>query len=130
MIDEAIHRMALRMLADPAADPPGRRLPQDRGLTVEEAYELQGEVVRLREQRGETVIGYKVGCTSGPIQAQLGVDGPIFGRLFASGCLHSGVRFSYRRYANLAVEGELAVRLSRDLAGSPPSDEDCLGAIE
>jgi 2-keto-4-pentenoate hydratase len=35
----------------------------------------------------------------------------------------------WERDANLAVEGELALRLSKDLAGSPSTEEDCLDAI-
>ena len=104
------------------AETPGQTVRRSTpGLTPPEAYELQGEVARLRERRGETVIGFKVGCTSRPIQEQLGMDGPIFGRLFDTECHRSGVHLSYARYANLAVEGELAVRLSRDLDGTRPS---------
>ena len=51
-------------------------------LTTHEAYALQAEIARLREQRGERVIGYKVGCTSQTIQHQLSVNEPILGRLF------------------------------------------------
>ena len=39
------------------------------------------------------------------------------------------MQLSYARYANLAVEGELAVRLSKDLAGSSLTEEECLDAI-
>jgi 2-keto-4-pentenoate hydratase len=58
-------------------------------LTTHEAYALQAEIARLREQRGERVIGYKVGCTSQTIQHQLGVNEPILGRLFEAEC-HRG----------------------------------------
>lgn len=57
------------------------------------------------------------------------MSAPIFGRIFDTGCFRSGVRLSYACYANLAVEGELAIRLCKDLAGSSPSEEECLGAI-
>ncbi len=86
-------------------------------------------MARLREQRGEKIIGYKIGCVSKPIQEQLGVSEPIFGRIFDTGCVRSGVRLSYARYANLAVEGEMALRLSNDLAGSSLTEEECRGAI-
>jgi 2-keto-4-pentenoate hydratase len=86
-------------------------------------------VGRLREQRGEKVIGYKVGCTSKTIQEQLGVEGPIFGRIFDTGCFRSPARLSHGRYCHLAVEGELAVRLSKDLHGDSPSAEECCKAI-
>jgi 2-keto-4-pentenoate hydratase len=131
MVGEELHRMARRRLDDYDRRTPGRSVRLASGLTHQEAYELQAEVARLRERRGEKVIGFKVGCTSRTIQEQLGMDGPIFGRLFDTECHRSGARLSYARYANLAVEGELAVRLSRDLDGnSCPSDEECLGAIE
>jgi 2-keto-4-pentenoate hydratase len=39
------------------------------------------------------------------------------------------VHLSSARYANLAVEGEMAVRLSKDLPSEPPSAEECREAI-
>jgi 2-keto-4-pentenoate hydratase len=126
-----LQQMACLTLEEYDRRTPGQTVRRSPGLTPPEAYELQGEVARLRERRGETVIGFKVGCTSRPIREQLGMDGPIFGRLFDTECHRSGALLSYARYANLAVEGELAVRLSRDLDGnSPLSHEECLGAIE
>ncbi len=121
--------LARRMLADYDARTPGRLFAEPFDLTTVQAYALQAEIARLREQRGEKVIGYKVGCTSRPIQVQLGVKEPIFGRLFDTESHPSGVHLSSARYANLAVEGEMAVRLSKDLPGEPPSTEECREAI-
>ena len=129
MAKDELRRMALRMLADHDARTPGAMFSRAVDLTIPQSYELQSEISRLREQRGEKIIGYKVGCTSKPIQEQLGVSEPIFGRIFDTGCFRSGVRLSYARYANLAVEGELAIRLSKDLAGSSLTEEECLGAV-
>ena len=126
---DELRRLAIRQLADYDARTPGQLFSQPVHLTGTQAYALQTEVVRLREQRGEKVIGYKIGCTSKVIQRQLGVDQPIFGRLFASECFRSGARLSFASYANLAVEGEFAVRLARDLSGPDLSQEECLGAI-
>src|SRR5271166_1791746 len=103
-------------------------IPPD-GLISEQAYALQGAVARLREDRGERVIGYKVGCTSRAIQDQLGIREPIFGRVFDTGCVPPGSRLSHHSYANLAIEGELAIRLSQDLPLGPLSDEEYNGAI-
>ena len=131
MTTDELQRIARRRLEEYDLRAPGQVLHCDPGFTTSEAYELQGEVARLREQRGERVIGFKVGCTSRPIQKQLSMDGPVFGRLFDTESHRSGTRLSYARYASLAVEGELAVRMSRDLdGGSPLSDEECLGAVE
>jgi 2-keto-4-pentenoate hydratase len=124
MARDELRRMALRMLADHDARTPGDRrfLPVD--LTIARSYELQGEIARLRERRGEKVIGYKIGCVSRVVQEQLGIDQPIFGRIFDTGCFRSGVRLSYARYANLAVEGELAIRLAEDVPVSLASGRD------
>jgi len=37
---------------------------QQLSLTLVQAYEVQFEIARLREQRGERVSGYKIGCIS------------------------------------------------------------------
>ena len=117
------------MLADYDARTPGQRTGEPLNLGIREAYAVQSEIARLREQRGETIIGYKVGCTSRLIQAQLGVSEPIFGRLFAEECHPSGKRLSAACFANLAVEGELAVRLRAELSGPSVTGEDCRASI-
>jgi 2-keto-4-pentenoate hydratase len=127
---DEIRLLAVRQLADYDARTPGQVFSQPVHLKLEQAYAVQSEVVRLREQRGESVIGYKVGCTSGVIQTQLGIGQPIFGRLFATECFQSGVKLSCSSYANLAIEGELAVRLARDLSGTRLSEQEILEAIE
>jgi len=129
MTKDELARTALLMLADYDARTRGERLSRPVDLTIPESYRLQSEIARLREERGEKVIGYKIGCVSKAIQEQLGVREPIFGRIFDTGRFPSGARLSYARYANLAVEGELALRLSKDLAGPSPTEEECLGAI-
>ncbi len=122
--------LARRMLADYDAGTPGHSVAEPLDLTTAQAYALQAEIARLRERRGERVIGYKIGCTSRPIRVQLGVEEPILGRLFDTGCHPSGARLPSSRYANLAIEGELAIRLAQDLPRRPLSDEEYAGAIE
>ena len=111
-IDAQIDQWASRQLSDYDKRDPGT-LFSEAELTVEEAYELQSRVVKLREERGERVIGYKVGCTSPKIRTQLGIDHSVSGRLFESEVHLSGVELSRANFANLAIEGELAVELSR-----------------
>ena len=81
MIDD-LQGLAARMLAEYDSRTPGQLIGEPFDLSTAQAYALQPEIARLREQRGEKVIGYKVGCTSRPIQAQLRFNEPIFGRLF------------------------------------------------
>ena len=84
-------------------------------MTVDDAYALQMAVVRLRVQRGEQVAGYKVGCVSPVMQAQLGLDRPVFGHVFETECHTSGVVLNPGDFDSLAVEGELAVRIARNI---------------
>ena len=109
-----LHELLQRMLADNDVRTPGRSFVEPLDLTTPQAYALQAEIARLRERRGEKVVGYKDGCTSIPIREQLGIKEPIFGRLFDTERYPFGVHRSSSRFANLAVEGELAVRLSID----------------
>lgn len=87
-----------------------------------QGYAIQAEVARLRQQRGETVIGYKVGCTSPATQRQMGIDSPIFGRLYEGERWSCGVALPRERFLPLAFEGELAVRLGADLPGEADAD--------
>jgi 2-keto-4-pentenoate hydratase len=121
---------ARHLLADFDSLTPWRSFVPPDELTPEQAYALQGEVARLREDRGERIIGYKIGCTSRAIQGQLGIREPIFGRLFDTGCFPAESRLDHARFANLAIEGELAIRLSHDLPRSPLSDDDYIRAVE
>ncbi len=116
-----LQELARRMLADYDARTPCQLFVDPIDLTSSQAYALQAEVTRLRGARGERVIGYKLGCTSPVIQKQLGIGEPIFARLFDTECQDSGVRLSCARFANLAVEGELAVRLATDLSPLSPA---------
>jgi 2-keto-4-pentenoate hydratase len=87
-------------------------------LDVAQGYELQTAVANLRRDRGERIIGYKVGCTSQKIRAQLGINHSVTGRIFETEQYTSGVELSRNNFANLAVEGELAVELLHE-----PSEE-------
>ncbi len=103
-----------RQLADYDARQPGMMFAEGVVLGIEEAYELQASVAELRQRRGEKILGYKVGCTSPKVRAQLGIDHCITGRLYSSEKHLSGSVLSRSEFANLAIEGELAVELSRE----------------
>jgi 2-keto-4-pentenoate hydratase len=127
------HELAVRarqLLADFDSLTPWRSFAPPNDLTTEQAYALQGEVARLRVERGERIIGYKIGCTSRAIQQQLGIREPIFARVFDTNCFPAVCRLGHGRFANLAIEGELTIRLSQDLPGNSLSDQDYIAAVE
>jgi 2-keto-4-pentenoate hydratase len=125
-----ISHLATRQLRDYDAHSPGTVFAEQVSLSEEQAYAVQAEVCRLREQRGELVIGYKVGCTSPGIQLQLGIDHPVFGYLFDSDSWTTGITLPSSRFAGLAIEGELAVRLARDIPAADLSKTQLSDAIE
>jgi hypothetical protein len=77
-----IRRWASRQLADYDACHPGTLFAEPLVLEASQAYALQSAVAELRRRRGERIIGYKVGCTSPTIRAQLGIDHCVTGRLY------------------------------------------------
>ena len=111
--------LAARQLEDYDAHQPGTLFAEGCVLDVLQGYELQNAVAKLRFQRGERLIGYKVGCTSSAIQEQLKITHRVRGFLFDTEQYESGVTLSLECFTNLAIEGELAIELSRE-----PRDED------
>ena len=132
-----IKQWASRQLADYDARNPGSLFAEGVVLNVAQGYELQSAVAQLRRDRGEQIIGYKVGCTSPRIRAQLGINHCVTGKLYNTERHASGAVLSRAEYAKLAIEGELAVELSReptesDLSGSevPPCVASVFPVIE
>jgi 2-keto-4-pentenoate hydratase len=93
---------------------------------VADAYRIQDRVAALRRARGERCVGYKIGCVGPAIQQQLGINHPVRGRLWDTELHSSGATLERRRFANLAIEGEIAVRLSRDLPAGASDVGSCV----
>ena len=108
--------LAARQLADYRARTPGTFFGEEDHphLDLDDAYAVQGEVARLPAAEGEPVAGYKVGCTGPNVREQFGMDGPIRGFVYEIELYPCGAKLSHASYANLAIEGELAVRLGED----------------
>ena len=114
-----LDQLARRQLADYDAACPGLLFAEPEfDLTVPEAYELQFKVVGLRQLRGESVAGYKVGCVSPAVQAvqgQLGLNQPLFGHIFDTEVYRSDVSLDHNRFHQMAIEGEFAFRMAEDV---------------
>jgi len=83
-------------------------------LSLAEAYEVQDTVAKLRIAAGDRMIGYKVGCTGPGTVQQFGMQGPIRGCLFESEVRRHGDTLNFKDFADLAIEGEMAVRIASD----------------
>ena len=124
-----VGRLAARQLADYDARSPGMMFAYGLTLSEAEAYAVQARMFKLREERGEHLIGYKMGCTSTVIQQQLGIDHPVYGRLTGNECHAAGSNVSLSNYCNLAIEGEFAVRLNNRISDQCETDDEFKQAI-
>ena len=89
--DDALNRVAARMLEDYDATKPGTIYAEGYRLELADAWRVQTAVTRLREARGEKVIGYKAGCVSPGNQKMMGLSQPVWGRLWESELHDDGV---------------------------------------
>ena len=99
-------------------------------ITNEEALIIQSNVARLREKRGEEIIGYKIGCISKDTQKKMGFIQPACGYLWKSELNTSGIELSKKDYTNPAMEAEFGVILNRDIKPEISSFDYILESIE
>ena len=99
-------------------------------ITNQDALIIQSNVAKLREKRGEEVIGYKIGCVSKDTQKKMGFTQPACGYLWKSELHNSGVILNRKDYTNPALEAEFGVILNRDIKPDLASFDYILQSIE
>ena len=99
-------------------------------ITNEDALIIQSNVAKLRENRGEEIIGYKIGCVSKDTQKKMGFSQPACGYLWKSELYASGVKLIKKDYTNPAMEAEFGVMLNRDIKPELASFDFILQSIE
>lgn len=115
--DAWVRALAERQWHDYKRMEPGSAFAEpELSLTLAEAYDVQAELASLRCAEGDAVAGYKIGCIGPGVVAQFGMSGPIHARLFKNELRRSGDALSYSAYANLAIEGEMALRIGANAA--------------
>ena len=113
MLKESLEILAEELQADLDSRVTRRIFAEGRGPnSVDEAYQLQRALRAFRENRGEKVVGFKIGFTSAAIRKRggeaMGLSDSVHGYLWDSESHHNGSKIDYRR---LGIEGELGVRL-------------------
>ncbi len=86
-------------------------------LSVADAYAVQAASIELRLERGERLVGVKMGLTSRAKMRQVNVDEVVWGRLTDAMRLEEGASLSKRRYVHPRIEPELAFLLKAPLTG-------------
>jgi 2-oxo-hept-3-ene-1,7-dioate hydratase len=99
-------------------------------ITIEDAYEIQSEVVRHKIAGGAKVIGHKIGLTSKAMQQSSQIDEPDYGHLFDYMMLADGAKVQHADYCIPRVELEFAFVLGKPLKGPGVGLLDVLRATE
>ncbi|WP_102419770.1 2-keto-4-pentenoate hydratase [Mycobacterium sp. 4858] len=100
------------------------------GLDVAQAYAVQRRNLARHLAAGARLRGRKIGLTSAPMQALLGVDEPDFGYVLDSMVLSEGTPVSRRAFCTPRVEPEVAFLLRAPLRGPGVAAADVLAATE
>lgn len=86
-------------------------------MTAEDAYGVQQGLVRSLLAEGDSIIGYKLGLTSRPMQEMLGVDQPDYAPVLGSTVYADGSTIDLTRFIAPRMEAEICVVLDAPLSG-------------
>ena len=133
MIDlstKEIEKFSNRILEDYDNKVPGLIFKEKKRITNENALLIQSNVAKLRQKRGEEIIGYKIGCISKDTQKKMGFNQPASGYLWNTELQKSGATFDKKDFTNPAMEAEFGVILNRDINPKLSSFDYILDSIE
>ncbi len=98
-------------------------------LSLDDAYRVNLAITARRIEQGERQAGWKVGVTAKAMQEQMGVHQPVFGVLFESGHLGSGIELDFTKLIEPSVENELCITMGKSLRGPNVTIADTRQAI-
>ena len=99
-------------------------------ITIEDAYHIQQRMLARRIEKGEKVVGKKIGVTSKAVMNMLGVDQPDFGYLLDGMVYNEGESIPMDTLIQPKAEGEIAFLMNKDLMGPGLTAADILAATE
>ena len=99
-------------------------------ITIEDAYHIQQRMLARRIEKGEKVVGKKIGVTSKAVMNMLGVGQPDFGYLLDGMVYNEGESIPMSSLIQPKAEGEIAFLLNKDLMGPGLTAADILAATE
>ena len=99
-------------------------------MTIEDAYHVQQRMIARRLEKGERVVGKKIGVTSKAVMNMLGVHQPDFGYLLDGMVYNEGESIEMDDLIQPKAEGEIAFLLKKDLMGPGVTAADVIAATE
>lgn len=97
---------------------------------VETAYAIQETNTKHWVDAGRRIVGSKIGLTSLSVQAQMGVDRPDYGVLFADMSVDEGAEVAAGRLIAPRAEAEIAFVLGQDLPHVDTTTAEVMSAID
>ena len=125
-----IEKFSNKILEDYDNKIPSSIFKEKKKITNEEALLVQSNVAKLRQKRGEEIIGYKIGCVSKDTQKKMGFNQPASGYLWNTELYKSGATLHKKDFTNPAMEAEFGVILNRDIKPELVSFDFILDSIE
>lgn len=101
-------------------------------LDESSGYAVQDRTLRVREGRGERLIGVKLGLTSKAKQRRMNVDVPLVGWITDAHRLQRDQPLPAKKFIHPRVEPEIFFTLSKDLEGpgvTPEQAGEAVGAV-
>ena len=98
------------------------------GMTLDDAYAVQADLVALKLAAGRHRVGWKIGLTSRAMQEALKIDMPDSGVLLDDMVFSDGTTVPKNRFIQPRVEAEIAFLMARDLSGAHITRDDVIAA--
>ena len=99
-------------------------------MTFTDATDIQWHIRHRKQQRGNKIVGMKMGLTSWAKMKQMNVEQPCYGFLADYFSLPDGAEIHCRELIHPKVEAEIAVVIGKPLRGPAVSVEEVLAATE
>jgi 2-oxo-3-hexenedioate decarboxylase len=99
-------------------------------MTYEDAFDIQWEIRRRKEARGNKIVGMKMGLTSWAKMKQMGVENPCYGFLADYFSVPDGGEIKFDELIHPKIEAELAFVTKKALKGPGVHIADVLAATD
>lgn len=86
-------------------------------MTYRDAFDIQWEIRRRKEERGNRIVGMKMGLTSWAKMSQMGVEHPCYGFLADYFHVPEGAEIKHDELIHPKIEAELAFVTNKELSG-------------